>query len=111
MAIGPSEAEPFWSGFLRSLTRRGLRGVKLVISDAHEGLKAAAAKVPEGSTVERVLPCQAPEGNGQRLGLNRREGPDIRGHRGMRLKPARAELHCATGFQCLSPWLRPDPTF
>ena len=45
MAIGPSEAEPFWTGFLRSLTRRGLRGVKLVISDAHEGLKAAASKV------------------------------------------------------------------
>ena len=45
MAIGPSEAEPFWTDFLRSLTRRGLRGVKLVISDAHEGLKAAAAKV------------------------------------------------------------------
>lgn len=45
MAVGPSEAEPFWSGFLRSLTRRGLRGVRLVISDAHEGLKAAAAKV------------------------------------------------------------------
>ena len=39
--IGPSEAETFWSGFLKSLTRRGLRGVKLVISDAHEGLKAA----------------------------------------------------------------------
>jgi putative transposase len=45
MAIGPSEAEPFWTSFLRSLTRRGLRGVKLVISDAHEGLKAAVAKV------------------------------------------------------------------
>ena len=45
MACGPSEAEPFWTAFLRSLTRRGLRGVKLVISDAHEGLKAAAAKV------------------------------------------------------------------
>jgi putative transposase len=45
MAVGPSEAEPFWSNFLRSLTRRGLRGVRLVISDAHEGLKAAAAKV------------------------------------------------------------------
>jgi putative transposase len=42
---GPSEAEPFWTEFLRSLTRRGLRGVKLVISDAHEGLKAAVAKV------------------------------------------------------------------
>jgi putative transposase len=45
MAVGPSEAEPFWTSFLRSLTRRGLRGVKLVISDAHEGLKAAVAKV------------------------------------------------------------------
>ena len=45
LEIGPSEAEPFWRSFLRSLTRRGLRGVKLVISDAHEGLKAAAAKV------------------------------------------------------------------
>ncbi len=45
MATGPSEAEPFWSEFLRSLMRRGLRGVKLVISDAHEGLKAAVAKV------------------------------------------------------------------
>jgi hypothetical protein len=39
--IGLSEAETFWSGFLKSLARRGLRGVKLVISDAHEGLKAA----------------------------------------------------------------------
>lgn len=45
LAVGPSEAEPFWTKFLRSLTRRGLRGVKLVISDAHEGLKAAVAKV------------------------------------------------------------------
>jgi len=45
MAIGASEAETFWTEFLRSLARRGLRGVKLVISDAHEGLKAAIAKV------------------------------------------------------------------
>ncbi len=45
MAIGPSEAGPFWTSFLRALTRRGLRGVRLVISDAHEGLKAAVAKV------------------------------------------------------------------
>jgi len=45
MAIGPSEAEPFWTDFLRKLARRGLRGVKLVISDAHEGIKAAVAKV------------------------------------------------------------------
>ena len=45
MDIGPSEAEPFWTGFLRKLARRGLRGVKLVISDAHEGLKAAISKI------------------------------------------------------------------
>ncbi len=43
--IGPSEAETFWTAFLRKLARRGLRGVKLVISDAHEGIKAAVAKV------------------------------------------------------------------
>jgi transposase-like protein len=45
MEVGPSEAEPFWTAFLRGLARRGLRGVKLVISDAHEGIKAAASKV------------------------------------------------------------------
>ena len=43
--VGASEAEPFWTEFLRSLNRRGLRGVKLVISDSHEGIKAAACKV------------------------------------------------------------------
>ena len=40
MEIGTSEAEPIWTEFLRKLARRGLRGVKLVISDAHEGIKA-----------------------------------------------------------------------
>src|ERR1700710_3102549 len=50
--IGPSEAETFWSTFLKSLVRRGLRGVKLVISDAHEGLKAATRRVL-GSTWQR----------------------------------------------------------
>jgi transposase-like protein len=45
MTTGHSEAEPFWVDFLRSLARRGLRGVKLVISDAHEGLKAAIGKI------------------------------------------------------------------
>ena len=52
LTVGVSEAETFWSEFLRSLTRRGLRGVKLVISDAHEGLKAAIAKVL-GATWQR----------------------------------------------------------
>jgi putative transposase len=45
MTVGHSEAEPFWVEFLRILARRGLRGAKLVISDAHEGLKAAITKV------------------------------------------------------------------
>ena len=43
MDVGPSEAETFWTAFLRKLARRGLRGVKLVISDAHEGITASVA--------------------------------------------------------------------
>jgi putative transposase len=49
MDIGPSEAETFWVEFLRKLRRRGLRGVKLVVSDAHEGIKAAVAKLMNAS--------------------------------------------------------------
>ncbi len=45
LAIGASEAETFWVDFLRKLKRRGLAGVKLVISDAHEGIKSAVARV------------------------------------------------------------------
>ncbi|MBP1299850.1 transposase-like protein [Bradyrhizobium elkanii] len=49
MDIGPSEAETFWTAFLRKLARRGLRGVKLVVSDAHEGIKATVSKVLNAS--------------------------------------------------------------
>ena len=52
MAIGASEAETFWTEFLRSLARRGLRGVKLAISDDHKGLKAAATRIL-GATWQR----------------------------------------------------------
>jgi len=45
MEIGTSEAESIWTALLRKLTRRGLRGVKLVVSDAHEGIRAAVSKV------------------------------------------------------------------
>ena len=45
IATGASEAEPFWTAFLRSLADRGLRGVKLVIADDHKGLRAAACRV------------------------------------------------------------------
>ena len=50
--LGPSEAETFWSAFLKGLVKRGLRGVKLVVSDAHEGLKAAIRRVL-GATWQR----------------------------------------------------------
>src|ERR671938_1030669 len=50
--IGPSEAEPFWSAFLKGLVRRGLKGVRLVVSDAHDGLKHAITRVL-GATWQR----------------------------------------------------------
>ena len=42
---GPSEDHQFWTSFLRSLVKRGLKGVRLVISDAHEGLRQAIEKI------------------------------------------------------------------
>jgi putative transposase len=52
LACGPAETEAFWTEFLRDLAARGLTGVRLVISDAHQGLKNAAAKVL-GATWQR----------------------------------------------------------
>jgi putative transposase len=51
--VGPSEDRAFWTAFLRSLVKRGLHGVRLVISDAHEGLKQAIATVLAGTTWQR----------------------------------------------------------
>lgn len=53
LALGASEEQAFWSEFLRSLVGRGLAGVQLVISDAHEGLKAAIAQILAGVTWQR----------------------------------------------------------
>jgi putative transposase len=50
--VGPSEDRAFWTAFLRSLVKRGLRGVRLVISDAHEGLKPISG-VLSGSSWQR----------------------------------------------------------
>jgi len=52
-AVGPSEDGAFWTEFLRTLVRRGLKGVRLAISDAHEGLKGAIAKVLTGASWQR----------------------------------------------------------
>ena len=51
--IGDSEDETFWTRFLRSLRDRGLSGVRLVISDAHAGLKASIRKCFTGSSWQR----------------------------------------------------------
>jgi len=51
--IGDSEDETFWTKFLRSLNKRGLGGVRLVTSDAHEGLKAAICKCFQGASWQR----------------------------------------------------------
>jgi putative transposase len=51
--VGASEERAFWTAFLRSLVKRGLKGVRLVISDAHEGLKAAIGTVLSGATWQR----------------------------------------------------------
>src|ERR1700716_4321108 len=48
--VGPSEDGAFWHAFLRSLVARGLSGVNLVTSDAHEGLKGAIAAVLQGAS-------------------------------------------------------------
>jgi transposase-like protein len=51
--VGPSEDGAFWLGFLRGLVARGMSGAQLVISDAHEGLKAAIAAVLHGASWQR----------------------------------------------------------
>jgi putative transposase len=51
--VGPSEDGAFWLGFLRQLLARGLSGVQLVVSDAHEGLKAAIGAVLHGASWQR----------------------------------------------------------
>jgi transposase-like protein len=53
LAVGDSEDEVFWTQFLRRLRERGLHGVRLVISDAHAGLKAAITKTLAGAAWQR----------------------------------------------------------
>ena len=71
-AVGDSEDGAFWTGFLRTLKARGLHGVQLVISDAHEGLKHAIAAVLLGAGWQRCrvhflrnLLAQVPKGSAE----------------------------------------------
>jgi len=70
--VGDSEDGAFWTAFSRSLKARGLRGVSLVISDAHQGLKGAIASVFLGSSWQRCkvhflrnVLAQIPKGNAE----------------------------------------------
>jgi putative transposase len=53
LAVGDSEAETFWSEFLRAFRHRGLGGVRLVISDAHDGLTKAVRRAFQGASWQR----------------------------------------------------------
>ncbi len=53
LAVGDSEDKAFWTAFLRQLRARGLTGVRLVISDAHEGLRQSIEKVMLGAAWQR----------------------------------------------------------
>jgi transposase-like protein len=70
--VGDSEDGAFWTAFLRSLRARGLGGVQLVISDAHEGLKHAVGAVLIGAVWQRCrvhflrnVLAQVPRGNAE----------------------------------------------
>jgi len=52
-AVAGAESEASWTAFLRSLVARGLSGVRLAISDAHLGVKAAIAATLEGAAWQR----------------------------------------------------------
>lgn len=99
MDIGPSEAETFWTAFLRKLARRGLRGVKLCVSNAHEGIQGGGRQGAEChlAALPRALHAQRP-------GARRQERPS-RGlglHR-HRLRPGR----CTSGQSPVAQGRRP----
>jgi putative transposase len=115
MDIGPSEAETFWTAFVRKLARRGLRGVKLVISDAHEGIKATVGKVLNASWqrcrvhfMRNALPARAadasfPPSSPPRLPRTtpRPHAPNGEG----------SPISCAPSCPSSpSSWMRPSPT-
>jgi putative transposase len=95
MTIGPSEAETFWTEFLRQLARRGLRGVKLVISDSHEGIKAAISKVLHATW--------------QRCRVHfMRNALAHAGRQGRRVVAAKSPTNCARRYRGLPPsWMTP----
>ena len=87
LSVGDSEDGAFWTGFLRSLRARGLGGVRLVISDAHEGLRGAIARVFTGAAWQRCRCHGQPHPSAAASRRQRRPGPQRRclGQGGRRL--------------------------
>ena len=119
MTIGASEAETFWTEFLRKLTRRGLRGVKLVVSDAHEGIKAAVSKVLCASwqrcRVHFMRNVLAHAGKQGRRVVSAFIGTAFAQDDAERARPmpngARSPTSCAPGCRNSPPsWTKPNPT-
>ena len=95
--VGDSEDGAFWTAFLRSLKARGLHGVQLVISDAHEGLKTAIGAVFGGATWQRCrvhflrnVLARVPRGNAEMVAAAIRT--DLRPTR-RRARPLPARRH------------------
>ncbi|MHB1941375.1 MAG: IS256 family transposase [Candidatus Dormibacteria bacterium] len=74
VAVGASETEAFWVEFCRQLVARGLRGVQLVISDAHEGLRSALAQCFTGASWQR---CTVHFQRNVMAACSRQDGPAV----------------------------------
>jgi hypothetical protein len=111
LGIGPSEAEPFWSAFLKGLVKRGLSGVKLVISDAHEGLRHAITRVLGASwqTLPGALDAQRPGARTERPAHHgcRRDPPSLSATRRRDGAPDLAPC-CRSAPSALAKACRPD---
>jgi putative transposase len=81
LAVGDSESEAFWSEFVRSLRKRGLSGVRLVISDAHGGLTKAVRRSFQGASWQRSSVHYSPGGLVGWPASLRRDGPVGHPHR------------------------------
>jgi transposase-like protein len=114
--VGPSEAETFWTGFLRKLARRGLRGVKLVISDAQRVSRPRSQKcsTPAGSAAactSCATSWRMPAGKVAVLSPPSSQPPLPRTTpRPPALSGARSQINCAPSFPS-SPltWMKPRP--
>ncbi len=106
MTVGASEAETFWTEFLRSLVRRGLRGVKLAVSDAREGPKAAVARVLHATWQRcRMTPCETSWPTRAARGAASSLPPSLRHGRSRRMQRRTDQNGASISTTLMSLWL------